>query len=282
MAERLRVAALQMHSGTDVDENLAIALDLIDQAATAGAEVVSLPEFWDFMGPEEDAPKIATTVPGPLTAALAAKARQHRIFVYGGSIHERQEGDPLLQNTTVLIDPDGRIITQYRKIHLFDVSFAGHFAHQESAGIRPGTEIVTASCGDIPVGFSTCYDLRFPELFRILALRGAKVIFLPAAFTLHTGKDHWEVLIRARAIENQCFMVAAAQFGKHPSGAVTYGRSMIVDPWGLILAQAADGMGMTIAELDFAMLERIRRELPSLQDRRPTEYVWSKEGVGIQ
>jgi len=279
MAERLRVASLQMHSGADLAENLATALNLIDRAATTGAEVVVLPEFWDFMGPDEDAPQIATTVPGPLTNALVARARQHRIFVYGGSIHERREGESLLHNTTVLIDPNGQIIAQYRKIHLFDVCFADNFAHQESACIRPGNQIVTARIGDIPIGFSTCYDLRFPELFRILALRGAEVIFLPAAFTLHTGKDHWEVLIRARAIENQCFVVAAAQFGKHPSGAVTYGRSMIVDPWGLILAQAPDGPGIAIAELDFATLERIRRELPSLRNRRPVEYVWPNEGV---
>lgn len=277
MAKRLRIATLQMCSGTNPDENLAVALNLVDRAAASGAGVAVLPEFWDYMGPEEHAGDIATTIPGPLTEALAAKAREHRISIYGGSIHERAEDDPRHYNTTVLIDPDGRIAAQYRKIHLFDVSFAGQFAHQESATIRPGTEIVTGSIDDVPIGFSTCYDLRFPELFRILALRGAEVIFLPAAFTLHTGKDHWEILLRARAIENQCFMVAAAQFGKHPGGPVTYGRAMIVDPWGLILAQAPDGAGMAVAELDFSALERIRSELPSLRNRCASRYVWPEE-----
>lgn len=279
MAKRLRVATLQMCSGTNPDENLTVALNLLDRVAASGAGVAVLPEFWDYMGPEEHARDIATTIPGPLTDALAAKAREHRIFIYGGSIHERTEDDPRLHNTTVLIDPDGEIVTQYRKIHLFDVSFAGQFAHQESATICPGTEIVTGTIDDVPIGFSTCYDLRFPELFRILALRGAEVIFLPAAFTLHTGKDHWEILLRARAIENQCFMVAAAQFGKHPGGPVTYGRAMIVDPWGLILAQAPDGTGMAVAELDFSALERIRSELPSLRNRCANRYVWPEEEV---
>ncbi|MBX6342939.1 MAG: carbon-nitrogen hydrolase family protein, partial [Thermomicrobiaceae bacterium] len=169
----------------------------------------------------------------------------------------------------------------YSKIHLFDVDLAGQFAFQESAGVQPGEEVVTAAIGDVPVGLTICYDLRFPELFRILALRGAEVIFLPAAFTLHTGKDHWEVLIRARAIENQCFMVAPAQFGRHPGGAVTYGRAMVVDPWGLVLAQAPDGPGMAVADLDFATLERVRREVPSLRNRRPAAYAWPAEEVAV-
>lgn len=282
MAKRLRVATLQMRSGTNPDENLAVALGLLDHAAAAGAEVAVLPEFWDYMGPDDGARESATTIPGPMTDALAAKAREHRISVYGGSIHERTGDDSRLYNTTVLIDPNGQITASYRKIHLFDVSFAGQFAHQESAAIRPGTEIVTGYIGDIPIGFSTCYDLRFPELFRILALRGAEVIFLPAAFTLHTGKDHWEILLRARAIENQCFMVAAAQYGKHPGGAVTYGRAMILDPWGLILTQVPDGTGIAVADLDFTTLERIRSELPSLRNRRPGQYVWPDEEVAAQ
>lgn len=282
MAKRLRIATLQMCSGANPDENLAAALNLLDRAATSGARIAVLPEFWDYMGPDEHAHDIATAIPGPLTEALAAKAREHRIFIYGGSIHERTEDDPRLCNTTVLIDPDGRIAAQYRKIHLFDVSIAGQFAHQESATILPGTEIVTSSIDDVPIGLSTCYDLRFPELFRIMVLRGAEVIFLPAAFTLYTGKDHWEILLRARAIENQCFMVAAAQFGKHPGGAVTYGRAMIVDPWGLILAEAPDGTGMAIADLDFATLERIRNELPSLRNRRVSRYVWPDAEVAVE
>ena len=279
MTKQFRVATLQMCSGTNPDENLAVALSLLDRAASAGATVAVLPEFWDYMGPEEEAGAIATTVPGPMTEALAAKAREHGIFVYAGSVHERAGDDSRLYNTTVLIEPSGEIAARYRKIHLFDVSFAGQFAHQESATIRPGTEIVTGHIDDVPIGFSTCYDLRFPELFRILALRGAEVIFLPAAFTLHTGKDHWEILLRARAIENQCFLVAAAQFGKHPGGSVTYGRAMIVDPWGLVLAQAPDSTAMAVADLDFAVLERIRNELPSLRNRRVDQYIWPDEEV---
>ena len=274
MAGSLRVAAVQMSSGSDPEANLATAIALIDRAARAGAEVVSLPEVWNFMGPLTAAHAAATSIPGPVTDALAATARAHGIVIHGGSVYARDAASGALRNTSVLIDRDGTLVAQYSKIHLFDVDFAGQLAFHESVAVEPGNEIVTGTVADVAVGLSICYDLRFPELFRILALRGAQLVFLPAAFTLHTGKDHWEALIRARAIENQCFMVAAAQYGQHPDGSTSYGRSMIVDPWGIVLAQAADGPGLAIADLDFAMLERVRRELPSLHNRRPQIYTW--------
>ena len=179
-----------------------------------------------------------------------------------------------LYNTTVVLDPDGQIIGKYRKLHMFDVVLDGVATYQESATITPGDEIVLVTIDGVKVGLAICYDLRFPELFRILALRGAEVIVLPAAFTMTTGKDHWEILIRARAIENGVFMVAAAQVGQHPPGDWCYGRSMIVDPWGTVLATAPDVETVVRADLELARLRQVRRQIPSLANRRAESYAW--------
>jgi predicted amidohydrolase len=184
-----------------------------------------------------------------------------------------------MYNTTVVIDPNGESIARYSKIHMFDVVLDGVAQYQESATISPGNEIVTAEIDGITVGLAICYDLRFPELFRILALRGAQAIILPAAFTLTTGKDHWETLIRARAIENEVYMIAAAQWGKHPPGNWCYGRSMVVDPWGTVIATASDGVGLAQATIDTARVNAVRRQIPSLANRRPEAYAWPEEAA---
>jgi predicted amidohydrolase len=200
-------------------------------------------------------------------------ARELGVWIVAGSIVERIEGEEKLRNTSALVSPDGEVEAVYRKIHMFDVEVAG-VAYTESETEAPGEDIVVAHAAGLPLGMAICYDLRFPELFRILALRGARAIALPSAFTLHTGKDHWEVLVRARAIENQVFMVAAGQIGEHPPGHESYGRSMIVDPWGLTLAVAPDEESYVVAELDLERQERIRDKLPSLANRRPAAYRW--------
>jgi predicted amidohydrolase len=205
---------------------------------------------------------------------LANRAREHGIYLHAGSILERVPGEAKTFNTTLVFDPAGEIIATYRKIHLFDVDLESDTSYRESATVGAGEEIVTFEMDGITMGLAICYDLRFPELFRILALRGAQAIILPAAFALATGKDHWETLIRARAIENGLFMIAPAQVGPHPPGLRCYGRSMVVDPWGLVIAQASDAPQVVHTELDFSLVERIRQQVPSLANRQPDRYRW--------
>jgi predicted amidohydrolase len=196
------------------------------------------------------------------------------MYIHAGTIYEMPKGDTRLYNTAVVLGPDGEMVAKYRKLHMFDVVLDGVAAFQESATITPGDEIVVVDIDSIKVGLATCYDLRFPELFRILALRGAEVILLPAAFTMTTGKDHWEVLIRARAIENGVYMVASGQVGQHPPGNWCYGRSMIVDPWGTVIATASDLETVIQADCDRALLQKVRRQIPSLANRRADVYAW--------
>jgi predicted amidohydrolase len=231
------------------------------------------------MGEQDGVRENAETVPGEITSRLAEVARKRRIFVHGGSIHERAAGEPRAFNTTVVIGPDGDTIGTYRKIHLFDVSIGDQVLSQESASIAPGDDVVVVDLDGLRLGLTICYDLRYPELYRLLALDGAHMIAVPAAFHQHTGRDHWEVLLRARAIENQVFVVAAAAFGRHPSGWLSYGRSMVIDPWGTVMSTMSDGTGITVAECDLLALERIRRELPSLANRRPAAYRWSHDAA---
>ena len=275
----LRVAAVQMNSRDDKPANLATALALIDRAAATGARLVALPEVWAYLGPQEGNRDSAEPIPGPTTDALAERARRHGIYLHAGSIYEERPGDPRIFNTTVVLDPRGEVVAKYSKIHMFDVVLDGVASYEESATISPGDEVVTLDVDGVTVGLAICYDLRFPELFRILALRGAEVIVLPAAFTLTTGKDHWEVLIRARAIENSVYMVAAAQVGQHPPGNWCYGRSMIVDPWGTVLATAPDVETVVAADLDRALLRKVRRQVPSLANRMPDRYIWPDQPV---
>lgn len=280
MADELQVAIVQMNSGDDKAANIDAAMAGIDKAAAAGARLVSLPEVWTYLGADNGKAGTAETIPGPLTDQLAAKARDLDIYLHAGSIYEQVEGEDRLYNTTVVFNPQGEIIGTYRKIHMFDVDLDEDTSYRESATIAPGEEIVTVDVDGVTVGLTICYDLRFPELFRILTLKGADIILTPAAFTLATGRDHWEPLIRARAIENQVFMISAAQVGKHPPGQWCYGRSMIVDPWGVMMAQAADAPMVITTTLDLTQLGRVRRQVPSVANRMPGRYRWP-EAAGV-
>jgi predicted amidohydrolase len=264
------VAAVQLNSTSDLAGNLTRARELITQAATRGAELVALPEHFAYLGPEDQKPPSAQHLHGPLVKEFGALARELGIFLLLGSFPETTEPDLPPFNTSVLLGRDGVVLASYRKIHLFDVDLPGGPTYQESRFIHPGKEIVAIPLPGTPftAGLTICYDLRFPELFRSLVEKGADLIFLPAAFTFTTGRDHWEALLRARAIENQAFVIAPAQWGLHSRGRRSYGRSLILDPWGTILAQAPDTESFIMAELDHARLSRLRQEMPCLQHRR--------------
>jgi deaminated glutathione amidase len=276
----MRAAAVQLNSTADKARNLEVAERLAREAADDGAELVGLPEKWNVLGGKEALLDGAEPIDGATITACRDWARELGIHLLAGSFAERAPEREKLSNTSVLIDPDGEIVATYRKIHMFDVEVGG-VEYRESANEEPGTEIVIGDVGSVPVGMTVCYDVRFPELYRILAVRGARVITVPAAFTLHTGKDHWEVLLRSRAIENQVFVVAPGQIGEAPPHYHSYGRSMIVDPWGVVLATAPDEECFVAADLDLELQDRIRDRLPSLANRRPAAYLWPElEQVG--
>jgi predicted amidohydrolase len=270
----LRVAAVQLNSTADVAVNMALADRLTRAAAADGAELIVLPEKWTALGSDEDQRAAAQPLDGPAIEWARATARELGVEIVAGSILERVPGQEKLSNTSVHIDGGGEIKAVYRKVHMFDVEVGGHI-YRESQIEQAGEEIVLSSTATgIELGMSVCYDLRFPELYRILAVRGARIIIVPAAFTLATTRDHWETLVRARAIENQAFVIAANQFGAHPAGQHSGGRSMIVDPWGIVLAQASDRDGHIAADLDLERQREIRASLPSLANRRPQAYRW--------
>jgi predicted amidohydrolase len=246
-------------------------------AAADGAQLVVLPEKWTVLGRPDAVREHAEPLDGPAICWARATAAELGIDLVAGSIAERIPGEERLRNTSVHIGPDGEIHATYRKIHLFDVEVDGT-VYRESDTEAPGDEIVLTHAADgTPVGLSVCYDLRFPELYRILTVRGARVLLVPAAFTLATTRDHWTTLLRARAIENQAFVVAPNQWGEHTPGMRSGGRSAVVDPWGVVLAQCADGEGHVTADLDFAAQDRVRRDLPALTHRRPETYAWPTE-----
>jgi deaminated glutathione amidase len=270
---KLTAAAIQMSSTPDREENRATAGVLIREAVSAGADLVALPELWSCHGLDEVYRENAEPVPGPTTEFLGNLARELGVYVLGGSILEGERGAERLSNTSTFFSPSGDMVAVYRKIHLFDVKVSDK-EYLESANIVPGKEIVTAKAGAATLGLSVCYDVRFPELYRLLALRGAEILAVPAAFTLQTGKDHWEILLRARAVENQAFVIAPAQWGRKADGRWTYGRSMIVDPWGTVLATCPDRDGYALATLDLDYLDRFRAEFPALANRRSETYDW--------
>jgi predicted amidohydrolase len=271
--ERLRVACVQMTSRADKAANLERAETLVARAAATGADVVVLPEKWNAIGSADVLHAAAESLDGGESAtAMSEWARRHGIVLVGGSITERREGREKLSNTCAVYGPDGELVAAYRKIHLFDVEVAG-LVYRESEAEEPGEEPVVAQA-EWPIGLSVCYDVRFPELYRILALEGALLVTVPAHFTLHTGKDHWEPLLRARAIENQLYVAAAAQIGETIPGRWSYGRSLIADPWGLVLALAPDEETVIAAELDLRRLQEVRAKLPSLAQRQPDAYRW--------
>jgi predicted amidohydrolase len=266
----VRVALVQMTSTDDVDANLAAARALVEEAAARGARFVALPENFAFLRREGAPIPCAQGLEGEIVGWLRALARRLGVRLLGGTFPEAVSGDTRVHNTSVLISPEGEIEAVYRKLHLFDVDLgaSGGGVYRESAFVAPGEEIVVAHTPEAVVGLSVCYDLRFPELYRALAARGAQLLLVPSAFTPQTGKDHWEVLLRARAIENQAFVLAPAQCGRHSEARASHGRSLVVDPWGVVLAQAADRPCVVVAECDLAELARIRTSLPALQHRR--------------
>jgi deaminated glutathione amidase len=277
MADRLRVACVQLNAVSEKDDNIERAERLVAQAAATGADLVMLPEKWTGIGPPDLIRAVAESLDdGEATLAMREWAKRHGITLHGGSIVERRDGCEKLSNTSVVIDPEGEITAVYRKIHLFDVQVGGH-VYRESETEEPGDKLVRTEVEGWKLGLTICYDLRFPELYRLLALEGCEALAVPAAFTLYTGKDHWEVLLRARAIENQCFVVAANQWGSYPDGKAAYGRSMIVDPWGIVLTQAPDGDGVISAELERGRIADVRRRIPALANRQPAAYQWPAE-----
>jgi predicted amidohydrolase len=267
----LRAAVIQLNSNDDKARNIAAAERLVREAAADGAELVALPEKWNLLAAGEELLAGAEPLDGPTLTAARGWARELGIHLLAGSIAEQGAGKAF--NTSVLIGSGGEDLAVYRKIHMFDVDVGG-VAYRESEHEEAGADIATASLAGLVAGLTVCYDLRFPELYRILALRGAELITVPSAFTAVTGRDHWEVLLRARAIENQVFVLAPNQVGKAPPHFDSYGRSSIVDPWGAVLAAAGDAECFVAADLDLATQQQVRESLPSLANRRPEAYAW--------
>jgi deaminated glutathione amidase len=275
----VRVAAVQLNSSGDKSRNLETAERLVRAAAGEGAELIALPEKWNLVAAGDELRAAAEPLDGPSLGAARNWARELGVHLLAGSVGEASAGGERIFNTSVLIDPEGEDLAVYRKVHMFDVD-AGGVSYRESAHEQPGEELATAAIGEVVVGMSVCYDLRFPELYRILALRGANLLAVPSAFTSATGRDHWEVLLRARAIEDQAFVLAPDQVGTAPPHFDSWGHSAIVDPWGRVLADAGEGEGFVTADLDFGELVRVRETLPSLANRRPGAYAWPTETAG--
>lgn len=266
------MACVQLTSRGEKAANLERAERLVERAAALGAGLVVLPEKWNAIGGAEVLRAAAEPLDGGESVeALRSWSRRLGVCIVGGSITELREGREKLSNTSVVVDANGDITAVYRKIHLFDVDVGGH-VYRESDAEEPGDEIVVAPDVDWPVGLTVCYDLRFPELFRELALQGARLVTVPANFTLYTGKDHWELLLRARAVENQLYVAAAAQAGEPVPGRPSYGRSLVADPWGVVVAQAADEETVITAELELRRIDDVRARLPALAHRRPEAY----------
>jgi predicted amidohydrolase len=275
----VRASAVQLNSNEDKARNLEIAERLVRRAAAEGAELIVLPEKFNVIGSREQLVEGAEPLDGPTLRWAAALAEELAIWLVAGSFVERIEGDEKLRNTSVLLDPDGAVRAVYRKIHMFDVEVGG-ITYSESDVETSGDEIVVADASALKLGLAVCYDLRFPELFRIMAVGGAQAFTLPSAFTVPTGRAHWEILVRARAIENQAFVIAAGQVGPHPPDHRSYGHSMIVDPWGTVLGRAADEPeAVVVADLDLDAQADVRAKLPSLANRRPDAYRWPETSL---
>jgi deaminated glutathione amidase len=272
MTNSLFAAVVQLCSRQNVEENLQRCWALIAEAAQRGAALVVLPENFAYIGQLRHKLQLAEPLserdPGPILSSMREAARHHHVHLLLGGVPILSPEPGRFYNTAILLDPQGQILASYRKIHLFDIQIPGGAIFTESELVAPGDKpVVTPVLGQM-LGFSICYDLRFPELYRELTQLGADILCVPAAFTLHTGKDHWIPLLRARAIENQCYVLAAGQHGAHSETRASFGKSCIIDPWGAVIAQASDGESIATAKLDFDYLNRIRRELPALTHRR--------------
>jgi len=270
-AEGLRVACIQLNSRDDVAANVRSATELIERAAAAGARLIVLPETWNYKGSLSGIRSAGETIDGPSTTRMKELAALHGVFILAGSFYERSDRRGRLFNTSVLFGPHGERLAEYRKLHLFD-AVSDTVVYRESDVLRAGDEIVVAEVDGVPLGLSICYDLRFPELYVRLAIRGARILAVPAAFTAFTGAAHWHVLLRARAIETGCFVVAADQVGFHTTTNECYGHSLIVDPWGRLVAEVEEATGFCIADLDLTLAAEARAALPCLEHRRPDVY----------
>jgi len=269
----MRVAVIQLNATADREENVEKALSLVHRAAANGAELVVLPEYTTYLGPYGLFEEMSEPIPGPTTARLADAARRHGIYLHGGSLIERSPMAGRYYNTSTVFNPRGELIATYRKVHLFDVDVPGEVSDRESQAILPGDALVTVPLQEMVLGLSICFDLRFPELYRALALAGAEAFAVPAAFARATGRVHWEILLRARAIENHAYVLAAAQYGQDAAGHWRYGHSMIIDPWGQVLASGGeDGEEVLLADVQREVVWRRRREMPVLTMRRPAVY----------
>jgi deaminated glutathione amidase len=269
----MKLSLIQMNSVSDKAANIASATGLVERAvAEDRPDWICLPECFDFLGGDRRAKwAAAESFPsGPAYSAMQQLASKHRIYIHAGSILEKPESGERIHNTTVVFDRNGAEVARYRKIHMFDITAPDGTKYHESAAFAPGQAVVTYGCEDMTIGCSICYDLRFPALFQALSAKGAQMIALPAAFTLQTGKDHWEVLCRARAIETETYFCAAAQTGTHAEGKEmrhTYGHSLVIDPWGHVIAKASDGVGIVSARIELDRVKKVRTQIPVAQHK---------------
>lgn len=268
---KFNVAIVQLDTQNNKKENLDIIAKFIEEAVMKNAKIVSFPEVMNLVGENVGEGGGSESIPGYTSNFLCKQAKKYGIYIHGGSIAEEIPGDKRFYNTTVMINDKGEIIARYRKIHTFDVTLPDGTVNIESERVHPGDNIVNVETEYGNLGFTICYDIRFPELFRLLAMNGSEIIFTPASFTLPTGKDHWEPILRTRAIENGCYIVAAGQIGKK-TRFVAFGNSMVVDPWGTVIARAKEEPGVTIAEIDLDYVANIRSKIPSLKNRRSDIY----------
>lgn len=267
----MRVGLVQMNTQSDKAKNIDCSVKMIKQLVKKGIDLIVLPEFFNFLGPESEMAKQGETLKNsPTLERMAGEAQRHGVYLHIGSFLEKESDK--LYNTGVVFNPEGEIIASYRKIHLFDVEIPGGRRYLESEIITAGQEVSTFEIKGVTFGMATCYDLRFPELFRRLMELGSQVILLPAAFTMETGRDHWELLLRARAVENLCWVVGVNQHGRFPPNHNSYGRSMVVDPWGIVVCQASDGVTCLTADIDLELLRSIRQRFPALEHVRKSLF----------
>ena len=270
MIRKYQIGVIQMDTRDNYEENMEAACRFIDEAAAKGAKLVTFPEVFNYIGTE---PREAEEIPnGPTITLMAKKAREHHIWIHCGSISEVNPNGEKKYNTTVLLNPEGEEVDRYRKLHAFDITLADGTETRESDRMQIGNDIVMVDTELGKFGLSICYDIRFPELYRYMAQNGCQVLFTPANFQMQTGKDHWEIILRTRAVENTCYVVAAGQIGKKRGTSLSYGSSLVADPWGTVIARAKETAGVTMAEIDLDYLDKVRRDLPCLKNKRNDIY----------
>ena len=270
MIRKYQIGVIQMDTRDNYEENMEAACRFIDEAAAKGAKLVTFPEVFNYIGTE---PREAEEIPnGPTITLMANKAREHHIWIHCGSISEVNPNGEKKYNTTVLLNPEGEEVARYRKLHAFDITLADGTETRESDRMQIGNDIVMVDTELGKFGLSICYDIRFPELYRYMAQNGCQVLFTPANFQMQTGKDHWEIILRTRAVENTCYVVAAGQIGKKRGTSLSYGSSLVADPWGTVIARAKETAGVTMAEIDLDYLDKVRRDLPCLKNKRNDIY----------